>query len=588
MKWLIDSGVGTYIIPMIMIYLNLDDFAEMAAAATVYSLDLTPYLKNSPALTNTVIFKNHFQHLSDGKQDHPIIDFNRLWQLSTDELLIEIRTLNLTWKPLYKTDIIMPFLVERCVRKPLVSFNPIFDVMALVEKTHFYILSYGGYLRTDRGQLIYAEQVGCDQVSFLSWNPTGTYLLACFVPTGMLQHFCDRQLVVYKFIPQTGCLKKFIIPAVSLRGSGTMLTPCIWLNETSFLWCSNPTHRLLKINIIDYNKNTVTITTLADNVNTLFQLHNGQGGFICIDQWSRSTPLARSVASDDFTCEIPAPIFGNFFALPCEKSSYLFCILRCPTHANLHDCIGVIDKVMLKITHIIAIPGQLQEIKCNEKTIYALFSRCNNITEPENVKRVRSAYDFSECPYHIPNSVPTVYTWWDNKQTDICWFTDDNLEPTFMFHSCCPIETIYHKNRSYRQRCLFDELCDSRSMQLTKDFILLTNFTNDRFEVLMGAGPDIVQHQRIFLNHHYTQTHSEVIAPSALAKTIYYHPTKGVMFVHEKQHELYYPYFGLSRSARLNEFLYFPEFDYNIETNPPFNYPIIARSPSPDSIIESL
>ena len=46
MKWLIDSGVGTYIIPMIMIYLNLDDFAEMAAAATVYSLDLTPYLKN--------------------------------------------------------------------------------------------------------------------------------------------------------------------------------------------------------------------------------------------------------------------------------------------------------------------------------------------------------------------------------------------------------------------------------------------------------------------------------------------------------------------------------------------------------------
>jgi hypothetical protein len=94
--------------------------------------------------------------------------------------------------------------------------------------------------------------------------------------------------------------------------------------------------------------------------------------------------------------------------------------------------------------------------------------------------------------------------------------------------------------------------------------------------------------QRIFLNYHYNQSNSEVIAPSALAKTIYYHPTKGVMFVHKKQHELYYPYFGLSRSARLNEFLYFPEFDYNIETNPPFNYPIIARSPSPDSIIESL
>jgi hypothetical protein len=90
---------------MILVYLNLDDFAEFGAAASLYSIDLKPYMQNSAALTNTVIYKNHFNKWT-AQKDHPIINFDRLWQMSADEFLMEVRVLNLTWKPLYKTDIV--------------------------------------------------------------------------------------------------------------------------------------------------------------------------------------------------------------------------------------------------------------------------------------------------------------------------------------------------------------------------------------------------------------------------------------------------------------------------------------------------
>ena len=574
---------------MIMVYLNLDDFAELGAAASLYSIDLKPYLQNSATLSNTVIYKNHFNKWT-AQRDHPIINFDRLWQMSADELLTEVRVLNLTWKPLYKTDIVMPFLVERCSRKPVVSFNPIFDIMALVEKTQFYILSYGGVLRTERGQLIYAEQVGCSQVSFLSWNPTGTYLLACFYPRGELQHFCDRQLVLYKYLPQNACFKKNIITQVSLRGSGTMLTPCLWINNTSFIWCKNPSSPLLKISLTDYD-DTVTITTLVDNIKQLFQLKNLTGGFICLDNWSRSTSLARSVAADDFTCQIPISNFGNFFALPCHTSEYFFCVLRCPIHVNLHDCIGVFSREALKLVYIISIPGQMQEIRCNQKTVFGLFSRCKNISELEIVHRVRRADLFAECPYQITAPVPIPATWWENRQTDICCFTDANLEPTFMSRMCCPIAKIFHKNKSLKQRSLFDDLCDSRHMQLTSNFLLITSFKHDRFHLYFSSDIDSVIHQRIFLNHHYIESKKENVAPDTIPKTLFCHPTKGIIFVHEKIGEMYFPYFGLARSANLEHFMYFPEFDPAVETEPPFNYPMISTSPFPvseNAILEDL
>lgn len=582
-----ESGAGTYIIPLILFYLNLDDFAELAAAATIYGIDLRHFLQNSASLTNQVLYVNHFNALTT-KAGHPILNYDRLWQLSPSELLIEARMLNLTWKPLYKTDVLMPFIVDHIVQKPLVVFNPTYDIIALVEQTQFFILSYGGRLRADRGQLIYAESVPCYNVSFMSWNPTGTYLLACFIPAGQLNQFCDRQLVVYKFCPCHGYFKKNILPNVSLNGSGTMLTPCLWIDETSFMWCKGPTDPLLKITLTNYDT-SVTVTTLTPNIKNAFQIDNNLGGYICLDNWARSTPLARSVAADDFTCQIPTAIFGNFFALPDNGSPYFYCVLNCPIHINMHDCIGVIKRDTLKLAHLIALPGQIQEIRYGEKQIFILLTRCTNIQESDSVRRSRTAQEFQNCPYHIAVPVPVSYTWWDNKQTDLCWFTDSNLEPTFMSTECCPINLLVHKNRSYRQRCLFDELCDSRSMQITTDFVLLTSYSHDSFNAYMQGGPDIVHHQRIFRNHHYIESTRDLIIPNQITNTFYYHPTKGLVFVHEKKDETYYPYFGLTRSAQLEHYIYLPEFDPRLTADSPFNYPMLSVPQfQNDALIEEL
>ena len=54
---------------------------------------------------------------------------------------------------------------------------------------------------------------------------------------------------------------------------------------------------------------------------------------------------------------------------------------------------------------------------------------------------------------------------------------------------------------------------------------------------------------------------------------------------------MYFPYFGLARSANLEHFMYFPEFDPAVETEPPFNYPMISTSPFPvseNAILEDL
>jgi hypothetical protein len=579
-----ESGAGAHIVPLILFYLNLDEFAEVTAAATLYGLDLKHFVQNSAFLTKSIFYDNHFKYLTS-KPDHPHLNFDRLWQLSPDEFLIETRLLNLAWQPLYKTDIVMPLLVEKPSQKPLVSFNPVHDIMVLVESEHFFVLSYGGRLRADRGQLVYAESVCSWHVSFVSWNPTGTYLIACFIPQGQLNTFCDRQLVVYKFFPDHGFFKKNIITSISLRGSGTMLTPLLWIDETSFIWCKDTTDALTKITLSNFD-NSVSVTDLVANVKDMFQIDNGKGGFICLDNFTRSTPLARSVAADDFTCPIPAAIFGNFFARPVHSSPYLYCVLNCPIHCNLHDCIGVIKRDTLKICTIITLPGQVKEIRCNENKIFVLFSRCLNINETTDMPRVRPVSEFPNCPYHIAHPAPVAHTWWDNKKTDLCWFTDDDLKPTYMSLDCCPINYVVHKNRSYRQRCLFDEICDSRAMQVTTHFCVLTSFRHDTFASLMQGGLDVVEHQRIYINHHHIDVSSvAILNPADIAKTMYYHPTKGLVFVHEYCDGRQYPYFGLLRSALIGQCMYFPEFDINQELEPPFNYPMLSE---PVSVLDDL
>ncbi len=571
-KWLIESGVGAYVLPMILFYLTLDNLAELASAANLYGLDILSYVEKSDALTDTILFKNHFKRIY-AKPDHPRLDYTRLWQLSADELLLEARQLNFEWQELYKTDVLMPIVAENIIQKPIVAYNPVHDIIALVEQTHLFVISYGGTLRSNRGQLLYAESVSAHQVSFLSWNSSGSHLMVCYIPSGELSNFCDRQITMYKYFPDHGYFKKNILPNISLRGSGTMLTSSLWINETSFIWCKNSASPLVLVSLNDaYNE--VDVTNLTDNIKTLFQLDNERGGSVCLDNWSRSTHLAQTIAADDFTCQIPASNFGNLFAVPCSRSLHYYCIIRCPVHLNFHDCIGVINRVSLKLVTLIAIPGQIKEVKTTGEKIFVLFSRCNLIQEFPLLNSSRSAKYFEKCPFFIYVS-NIQYTWWDNKRTDLCWFTDTYHEPSYMSKDCCHLIYVHHKNRSYRQRCLFDDVCDSRSMQLTPHFVLLTNFSHDSFDSLM-SGPDLVEHQRVFTNHHLIESRRDLILPNEIAKTYYYHPTREIVFVHQKVLDKIFPYFGLTRAARLEDITHFPEFEKKDEKDAPFNYPLLS------------
>lgn len=146
--------------PHILQHLDFMEFCELNAACALYDFSLVPYVKSNTKLRQKIIFDNYFDQLiktRPPKEQKPVLNYDRLWKLSAEDLLIETRVLsNGSFEGVFPIDMIALDNCQRPACIPLVAFNPVYPVAAIAEYHSLIVVAYGGQIRADRGQIIYS------------------------------------------------------------------------------------------------------------------------------------------------------------------------------------------------------------------------------------------------------------------------------------------------------------------------------------------------------------------------------------------------------------------------------------------------
>ncbi len=563
---IVDRGCGDYILPHILQHLTFTEFAEFGSVCELYSIDLVPYVRSNTKLRNKIIFDNFFSNppKNNGTLKHypPDLDYDRLWGLSPEALLIEVRVLsNHKFESTFHIDMVAIDNNQRPKCLPLVAFNPVYPVAAIGEYHSLVVVAYAGRVRSNRGQLIYSAPFNTvGQNVWFSWNPLGTCLLTCVQYT---EPGDAMLLQLYKFNSALGTLKQLKTPDLELLGCGSMLTSSLWVSDDSFVWSKGPESPLLHITVT--KRNEVLVKTLLESTDTLMTLPVTG---INLDAQARDDTDLWSVELYLDTPKIPLAIFGNLFALAHSRSPYYYCVTHCPSHISAHQCIAVIHRQTFVLYCLINIPGHVIEIQTVQNTVFVLFTKLTCLAETDK-KQARFRSSLTRCEYDVPEDID----WW-KKTTQLVSFTDLNLEPKKLTEDCevCSLTKVWHKNRCHKQRLIFRLTCDSNVLNATKDFVNIINVGDAPF---MNMDKKVV-HERVYTNHHMVEHTQECHDHHEQPTTYFYHPTKPFMYTN--RHSLYNdfdrPFFSVTPAARLQDLEGVQLYD---ESESPYNTPICAK-----------
>ena len=564
---IVGSGCGEDIMPHILQHLDFLELAELGAVCELYSIDIVHYVKSNTKLRNKIIIDNYFAKIHVNKILHSpcsFLNYDRLWELTPEELLIEVRVLSSkNYEGLFAIDMVAIDNNQRPSCIPLVAFNPVYPVAAIAEYHSLMIVAYGGPIRFNQGQLLYSSPFHCfGENVWFSWNPLGTCLLSCVQYTDGTN---SKQIDLFKFNPDLGTFRKLITPNLELSGSGTMLTRSIWISENSFIWTKGPESPLLLVTIT--KRNEVIVKTLLDSCQSLMTVPDT---YVNLDTKVREQRELWPPYPNLYPLT-PDAIFGNLFAVADSRSPYYFCLTWCPVHVLDHQCIAVVSRHDFTLKKLIYLPGLVIEIATVENTLFVLFSKLNALTETDKRCASRVSSDVQSCIY--PESPLEIDTY--HKSTELVSFTDADLEPkklTEVCETCRPFE-MWHKSRWGTQRTSFNAVCESKVMNATKDFVSLINIGMASSLALSMS----VTHEKIYTNHHFFQQAGESNLQGTMQPTTYfYHPTKPFMFTH--RHDLYNsfdrPFFSVTPAAKVQDLEGVVQL-YD-EYNAPYNNPISA------------
>lgn len=566
---IVGSGCGADIVPQILQHLDFKEFVELCAVCDLYELDLVPYVRSNKKLRDKIIVDNYFDKLERGGDGcyPPVLNYERLWSLTPENLLIEVRLLaHTSFEGCWNIDMVAIDNNQRPSCIPLVAFNPVYPVAAVAEYHSLIVVAYAGPLRFNQGQILYSAPFHCfGENVWLSWNPLGTCLLTCVQYT---DDTCSKLVSLYRlqFGHNCGTFRKLTTPELDFRGCGTMLTSSLWVNDDSFIWSKDPDSPLWLVTVT--KRNEVIVKTLLDSSQSLLTLPDSN---INLDAAVRDQ---RDLwpAYPNLYPVTPQAIFGNLFAVADSRSPYYFCVTLCPNHVVRHECIAVVSRHDCKVQKIINLPGHVIEISTVENTLFVLFSKLQALDEPDKKCAYRVRSGSSVCGYECPALEDMDYF---HTTTELVSFTDSNLEPKKLTEVCgtCSIKKVWHKNSWGTQRRNFDAIGVSAIVNATKDFVHIINIGDAQ----SLANCRLVTHDRVYTNHHLFRTKTETVSRHYEQPiTYFYHPTKPFMFTH--RHSLYNdfdrPFFSVTPAAKVQDLEDVIQ-PYN-ELDAPYNSPIRA------------
>ena len=539
--------------PHILQHLDFVEFCELNAACDLYNFSLVPYVRSNTKLKQKILFDNYFDQLiktRPSKEKIPVLNYERLWELSAEDLLIEVRVLsNGSFDGVFPIDMIA---VDNCQRPaciPMVAFNPVYPVAAIAEYNSLMVVAYGGPIRTEKGQIIYSTAFhSFGENVWFSWNPLGTCLLSCVQYT---EPGNTKTLSLYKLYPDSGIIRHLHTPGLELKGRGATITSSIWVSDESFIWCQSQDTPLLLITVT--KRNEVVVKTLLDPASAILSVN--------LDDLALSRSPIRGLGT----------LFGNLFAVPDSRSPHYFCVVKCPSHAGVHHCIGVVSRASLRLQALINLPGHVLEVGTVEDKLFVLYTklRCLIQTDLEAEHRLRS--DLTNCPYKIA-SMEQIRNY--EKTSELVYFTDSNLEPKNLTATGELVEIYHNRTPADESDPIgFSRICNSTIMNPTKHFVQLINIG----EAVSLHCATVVWHERIYVHHGLMQKMRQCYPPYVHGSpvTIFYHPTKPIQLTHRYSlyNEFDRPFFSVTPAAKLQDLAEVKLYD---ELQAPYNTPITA------------
>lgn len=567
------------VVPLVLELLTVEDLVELEAVSVNYGFRPTEWLKKNQALTRQIFCYNTFEaySLGYGADANPSLNYERLWGLSPNELLIECRTLTMGFdEGLYAVD--YPVFTFNSNELPKIAFNPVHDLLALAMDGAFQVLSFAGPIRATRGQLLYHStgsvgKVPCDTLEAISWSPDGQHLavFCCINQQDLVSGSIKIRLDLYKFQETTLTIRKCLHAPVKLEASLHMLTSCMWTSDDSFLWPRG--HELLLVTLT--KRNEVITRILSPRIQDLFDHPIDFDPDFNIDYGMRTSEKGRAIA-EAAAFKHPEANYGNFFATGCAASPSYYCLLKCPVHFDTHDCVAVVSKSDNRVSKIINVPGVVVEIKTAGPRVYILFSQLSTFVcegFPEDRSRVREVELFDDCPYVIPQFKNSSDYRWTRYSSGLLTFTDRCLEPVLLSEPSLPT-VDHHVRDEHDQTGVMRQRLLSNFVQAAADFVQLT-IPGEPADPLLNQFVD--KHccnARIFVHHRYVeQTLEEWNEP----EYYYPHPTKPLGYKHchdaaqKKLTKIY-----LARNATEAEVALYPDYGnlYDLTNDRIFNEPV--------------
>lgn len=591
------QGRGYYVILHIMEYLDLEDLAEFEAAGTDFQLSLRkiagPYSKR---VREAIFARTEKRYSGDLK-----LDRIRLWTLCPDDLLREVRcVLGLNNFRAISDHVALPLSAI----KPLVAFNPKYDVAAIaqskadsLEPKTFQVVSYGGFVRQRAGQILYYDSglgycFDCPIYHFMSWNNSGTHLLVG-VRIDQLTPLVD--LWLFQFDPATCSFRKCLTAGLELRGYLSVLSSNLWLTDTTFMWARDHESPLYTVTI---NKNReVTKVRLNRTLGDMFEVRCTSGQTKNIELEMREAPFVT--AQDEILQR--ATNFGNLFAtssfgqnldgvLPAFHR-YLFCVLKCPVHFEQHDCIAVIDRRHLKLVMLLNVRGHVLEIKTVLHRVFVLYAELTEFASADwgadtpFASYSRSAENYNRCSFGLTMKSPPLPDFADYT-TNTMWFNSDNpLQGRVELCPNCSLPEVpsYHEYMGGAQLEPFRQTAMSNYLYPTKDFVAFVvegESEDDTYGLDEVSGVSA----RLYTTHHFS--------PGRLFDNLsphftFYHPTRPIRYDHRGPKQGGNT-FGLTSNAHYSDVLAFhPPLNKVPFFDRVYNEPLVCQLKPPHENLES-
>ena len=349
---------------------SVKDFVFLTAAAEQEFFDLfwTPGSKMMKQFANHFMLKTHF-HKKPNKY--------RLNSLTTGaQLLREYRVLQAP-KIKYKIDG-SGFLPSNNLT--MATFNPIYPLVAVSLHKQLFIIAYGGEQRKQRGQIVFAADLEHQHCRFrsINWSPAGDFLLSLEEEKEHYTVLDMNRIKVYFYDSKKLCMNEIRFKGEEeLYTAHTMNTKFLWLDETSFIFCS-------------LKKGIIRIINLKKDGNY-------------DEKKIDFSPILSDLVLNPKRTKYESFV-SHLLVLPDPSSPYHFFLTCCPLN-HQHQRLVYVDKITLCIKMIANLPGEVVEISVSTSEFFLLLQSRSTEDWQYNspvLSPVKEKTDLKKCPLTDP------------------------------------------------------------------------------------------------------------------------------------------------------------------------------------------